>query len=94
MLIVAGWLRVDPKDRDAYVADCRDVVRAARRSPGCLDFALSADPVERDLVLVHERWEDEASLLAFRSSGPDGGQARRILGAHVRRYEIGGEGPA
>ena len=94
MLIVSGWLRVDPADRDAYVADCRDVVRAARRSPGCLDFAITADTLDDGLVLVHERWDDEASLLAFRSSGPDDGQARRILDAQVRRYEIGGEGPA
>ena len=34
MLIVAGYLVVDPLQRDSYLEDCRAVVRQARNSPG------------------------------------------------------------
>ena len=45
MVIVAGHLIVAPEVRDGFLAGCADVVRQARRAPGCLDFAISADPV-------------------------------------------------
>ena len=88
MLIIAGELRVDPADRDAYVTDCVAVVEAARRAPGCLDFAITADSAEPDRVHVYERWESDRELLAFRGSGPDAGTAARIRSADVRRYRI------
>ncbi len=93
-LIVAGWLRVDPADRDAFVADGQRLVRAARSAPGCLDFALTADSVDPGRIGVYERWASEAALLAFRGSGPDGATAARILDADVRRYTVSGVGGA
>jgi hypothetical protein len=43
MVIVAGYLVVEPRQRDSYLAGCKAVVRRARRTGGCLDFAISAD---------------------------------------------------
>jgi quinol monooxygenase YgiN len=88
MLIIAGHLTVDPSDRDRYVTECAEVVEHARRAPGCLDFALTADPLAPGRVNVYERWESDGELMAFRGSGPDAGTAARILGAEVRKYRI------
>lgn len=60
MLIVAGYLRVLEAERDGFVNDSRAVVEQARGADGSLDFALSADLVEPDRVLVFERWDDRA----------------------------------
>jgi hypothetical protein len=46
MVIVAGHLIVDPIRPREYLSDCVDVVRAARATDGCLDFALSADLID------------------------------------------------
>lgn len=96
--VVAGWLRVEAGRRDAYVDACRRAVEQARRAPGCLAFAVTADSVDADLVVVHEQWTDEASLLAFRAlpdDTPAGGPALPdVLDARVRRYHVSGEGPA
>lgn len=97
-LVVAGWLRVDAAHRDAYVDACRHAVELARRAPGCLAFAVTADSVDPGLVVVHEEWTDESSLMAFRAL-PDDGEADGtalpdVLDAHVRRYHVSGEGPA
>ncbi|RYI98971.1 MAG: antibiotic biosynthesis monooxygenase [Actinomycetales bacterium] len=94
MLIVAGWLRVDPAAREEYLAGCTAVVEQARAAQGCLDFTLSADLVDAGRINIHERWEDESDLLAFRGSGPDEDQQVAIVDASVRRYEISSEGPA
>ena len=46
MVIVAGHVVVDAQQRDDYLSGCVEVVRQARRTPGCLDFSLSADLLE------------------------------------------------
>lgn len=88
VLIIAGHLIVDPAARDRYLAGCVPVVEQARRSPGCLDFSLSADLVDPGRIDVHERWESEEALLAFRGSGPSGEQQEAVLDADVHRYVI------
>ncbi|PSK66381.1 hypothetical protein B0E53_01630 [Micromonospora sp. MH33] len=90
MFIVAGTLYVDPARRDAYLASCVEVVRAARSAPGCVDFAVSADLVEPGRINVYERWESDEQLLDFRGSGPDGEQGAMILGAEVHKFRISG----
>ncbi|GIH89887.1 putative quinol monooxygenase [Planobispora siamensis] len=94
MIIVSGWLAVDPDDRDAYLRGCSGVVEQARASSGCLDFALGADLVDAGRINVYERWESEEALDAFRGSGPDDGQAAMIRDAEVLRYYISRSGPA
>jgi len=94
MLIIAGYLDVAAEERDAYVASCREVVAAARRAPGCLDFAITPDSLDARRVRVYERWETEAELLAFRGSGPSVEQQSEVLDADVRRFRIDSIGPA
>ena len=94
MLIVAGWLEVDAQDRDEYVAESAETVRQARTASGCLEFAISADTLDPARILVFERWESEAQLVAFRGSGPGDAQAGQIRAAGVARYEISAVRPA
>ena len=93
MIIVAGHLIVAEHDRDAYLAGVAAVNRLARASPGCLAFVQVADPLEADRIVSYERWESDAALLAFRSSGPEGGAGSaeslpQLLGADVGKYRI------
>ena len=88
MVIVSGHLRVDPAHRDAYVEGCREVVEAARAADGCLDFHVSADPIEPDRVNVYEKWESVAAVEAFRGDGPSGEQATEIVSAAVDQHEV------
>jgi quinol monooxygenase YgiN len=51
MVIVAGHITVEPRQRASYLASCVEVVDQARAAAGCIDFAISADLAEaRDLV--------------------------------------------
>ena len=92
MLIIAGHLVVDPAHRDTYVADCVPVVAAARVAPGCLDFSVTADTVDTAVVRIFERWETEASLVAFRGTGPEADQQIQVLAGDVRSYEVASVG--
>ncbi|MBS9374600.1 putative quinol monooxygenase [Rhodococcus sp. B50] len=88
MIIVAGHLTIDAERRESYLETCKAVVEAARRAPGCLDFAVTADLIESDRICVYERWESQAHLDDFRGSGPDDDQARWIRSMAVSEYLI------
>ena len=89
MVIVAGHVVVDPRQRPDYLSGCVEVVRQARRAPGCLDFSLSADLLEPGRVNIYERWKSVAAVEAFRGSGPSDEQGAAILAASVAEYDIG-----
>jgi quinol monooxygenase YgiN len=88
MIIVAGALIVDPRERDSYLDGCVAVVEAARRAPGCLDFALSPDLLDAARINVYERWESESDLERFRGSGPDDAQLATLLDIRVAEYTV------
>jgi quinol monooxygenase YgiN len=88
MIIVSGQLHVDPEARAAYLEDCRAVLELARAAPGCLDFALSPDPLEPGRINVYERWESDEDLARFRGSGPSDEQGAQIRDASVAKYRI------
>ena len=88
MLIVSGWLRIRPGQRDTYLASCVEVSRAARALRGCIDFHMAADPLEPDRINVFEQWDSSATVEAFRGSGPDDGLQDAILSARIEQHEI------
>jgi quinol monooxygenase YgiN len=88
MIIVAGSLIVDSQERDAYLDTCVAVVEAARRVPGCLDFALSPDLLDAARINVFERWETEDDLERFRGSGPDDAQVAALRDIRVAEYTV------
>jgi quinol monooxygenase YgiN len=91
VVIVAGHIVVDPEQRDDYLSGCVEVVRQARRAPGCLDFSLSADLLEPGRINILERWESQAAVEAFRGSGPSDEQGAAVLAAAVAEYDVGDE---
>lgn len=64
MVILQGVFRIDPQDRDAYLEQSREQMEISRSEKGCLEYALSADPLEPDRVILSERWESTADLNA------------------------------
>lgn len=87
MLIVAGHLVLDPEDRDAHVVASAGAVRLAREAPGCLDFAVSADPVDPTRVNVFERWARTEDLDAFRATSGNP-EDEPIDFSRIRHFEI------
>ena len=88
MVIVAGCLRVDPGGRADYLEGCEGVVAAARRAPGCRDFAISADSTDPGRINIFERWDSQSAVEAFRGAGVGDDQARAILSATVAEYDV------
>ena len=94
MIIVSGRIYVRPGARQEFVASSLAAVAQARRSPGCRDFVVAADPIEPDRVNVYEEWESEEALLAFRGDGPEHDLSSSIVRADVSRHVVSSSGPA
>jgi quinol monooxygenase YgiN len=54
MIIVAGQIHVRPECRDAFLAASIASVAQARRTAGCLDFVVAADPLDPARVNDYE----------------------------------------
>lgn len=94
MIIVAGKIYVRAEEREAFVTASAQAVALARRTPGCRDFVVAADPLEPDRVNVYEEWETEQALMAFRGDGPDDGMSAAIVRAEVAQHIVASSGPA
>jgi quinol monooxygenase YgiN len=93
MLIVAGHFDVDPADREAFLEGRVEAMRSTRAEAGCLEYVMSADPVDPTRVMLFERWADQASFdahMAGLATGPrPTGPAPK--GFSVMLYDIAGE---
>jgi quinol monooxygenase YgiN len=88
MVIVAGQLFVNPVGREHYLVGCAEVVEQARRAPGCLDFAITADLIDPGRINIFERWQTQEAVKSFRGSGPGEEQSAAILAASVAEYDV------
>ena len=93
MLIVAGTFEVDPADQATFVAARVDAMRETRSEAGCLEYVMSADPVDPSRVMLFERWADQAAFdghmaLIPTKPRPDGPAPE---GFSVKIYDIAGE---
>jgi quinol monooxygenase YgiN len=92
-IIVAGWYVVDPKKRDAYVASFADMVQRARSAPGCLDLAITADPVDPSRVNMFELWRSESDLRAWRAVANPPKRIARMRRVEVEKHVVTKSGP-
>jgi quinol monooxygenase YgiN len=88
MIIVAGHITVEPQQRASYLAGCTSVVEQARRAPGCLDFAITADLLDPGRIDIFERWASQPAVEAFRGSGPSDDQGAAMTSGAVAEYDV------
>ncbi|MGW0841703.1 putative quinol monooxygenase [Streptomyces sp. NPDC002787] len=62
-VIVAGWMDYEPGDRDTMLGHLVELGRRTREEePGCLDYAMTADPTDERRIRVYERWASRQAL--------------------------------
>ncbi len=87
-VIIAGWIRVDPKKRNEAVASFEDLMRRARKAPGCLDLAITADPLDPGRVNLFEFWRSEKDWSSWRRVAGPHRKVARPLQMKVQKHII------
>ena len=96
MVIVAGSFEIKPDEREEFLAGRLDSMRASQGEPGCLEYTMSADPIDPGRVVLFERWADQASLdahLAAMEPPPPRSARWRPTSATITVYDVAGERP-
>jgi quinol monooxygenase YgiN len=91
MIIVAGYIDVDPESRESFLVSRQDAIAATRTEPGCLDYVFSADSSDPARVRVFERWESDHDLdvhLAARAASAQTPATAAVRDRELLRYEI------
>ena len=97
MVIVAGYIDVEPAERDQFLTDRQEAIGTALTEPGCLEYVFSADSSVPGRVRLFERWETKEALLthlgAMAQNPPqDQGSVARVE-VELLQYEIAAVGP-
>ncbi len=96
MIIVAGYFRVDPANRAAFIENRKAAMVRSRGEKGCHAYAMSPDPLDPALVNLYERWEtaeDLAAHAAANRASPRPADGIEVLDSELLRYEIAQVGP-
>lgn len=93
MLMISGHLTIAADRRDEFVEAHQDLVRRARAYPGCLDLAITADPLDPSRVYNYEAWRSEADLLAWRKVSNPPRTGITIESALVQKHQVSSSGP-
>jgi quinol monooxygenase YgiN len=97
MLIVAGYMDVDPAARDEFLAGRVPGMKASQAEPGCLDYVLTPDPIDPGRVRLFERWETKEALGAHlaRMAGEQSGSSgpSPVKAVELLQYSISETGP-
>ena len=65
MLIILGtFVLADGVDRDQFVQERAGALRIWRQEPGCIEYTMGADAMDKSQVLVVEIWDKLESLEA------------------------------
>jgi hypothetical protein len=94
MIIVSGRISVRPGTREAFLTRSGEAVEQARRSWGCRDFVVAADPIELNRVNVYEEWESDEALIALRGDGPGDDWSSSLVKADVAKHLVASSEPA
>jgi quinol monooxygenase YgiN len=63
MVLISGWIDVDPEVRDELIAASVPLQQSTRNDePGCLAYVFAADPVVDGRIHIFEQWATPADL--------------------------------
>ena len=88
MLLIAGFVRFDPLQREATIAAILDQVRETRKEPGCLRYQIAADVEHADTLRVCCAWESWEALAAHFSTPHMTRFRGRVGGLGVREFTL------
>lgn len=85
-IVVGGALWIAKGKREEFIRRSCEAVTEARRTSDCVDFSVSADPLDQDRVNIFEVWKNPVALNEFRDRGPEDGLFALVERAEIHEY--------
>jgi quinol monooxygenase YgiN len=96
VIIIGGWVEVAAEERERYLEERKDKICRIRATAGCVDYVLSADPIEPDRVRVLEIWDNQAAQdarMAAQRDNPGPEPSVRLRSKSLTTYEVASSRP-
>jgi quinol monooxygenase YgiN len=92
-IVVAGYVKVAPKNREAFVKVLHAHVPRVRKKDGCVAYVFAADVLDPDVVRMSEVWRDLRSLEAHLADDEFQGVLKELaqiefIERSVQRYDV------
>lgn len=94
MLIVTGYMHVEPMEVPRFHAELQDVAAVVRRRAGNLSYDAAVDDAGAGRLLIVERWRDQVSLTARLGASETRAFVQRWQGrmrGEIRKYDASNE---
>ncbi|MEC0123292.1 putative quinol monooxygenase [Paenibacillus pabuli] len=94
MILLMGYVHLNPSEVNEFTADVRDVVSSTRTETGCLFYAFTLEDSRAGRMLTVQRWEDQESLAAHverHESAPFLMKWGNRMRMDVQKYDISNE---
>ncbi len=95
MIILMGYVHLNPSDVGEFLADMQAIAPGTRTEKGCLFYAVTLDDARAGRMLVVERWQDQDSLDAHLGTGQAAAFQKWMtrIKIDVLRYDASNERP-
>lgn len=94
MLIVTGYIHVDPSDLSRFHSDLQAVAVIVRQRSGNLSYDAAVNDALTSRLLIAERWHDQAALTAHLDAPETEAFIQRWQGkmrGEIRKYDASNE---
>ncbi|OXL85825.1 hypothetical protein BCV73_24165 [Paenibacillus sp. SSG-1] len=94
MIILMGYVHLNPSDVNEFTADVQSVVSSTRAEKGCLFYAFTTEDALAGRMLTVQRWQDQESLSAHverHESAPFLNKWGRRMKMDILKYDITNE---
>lgn len=94
MLIVTGYVHIDPADLAQFMADLKALAALTRKRPGNISYDAAIDDPKAGRLLISERWRDQAALSEHLAADDTVTFVRRWDGrmrGDIRKYDASNE---
>jgi quinol monooxygenase YgiN len=94
MIIITGNIRCPADTYDELLAALQAGVPATRTEDGCMFYAFAGENAAEGLILVSERWRDDAALQTHLATPAVAALFERFAGRftpEVRAYDVSGD---
>lgn len=96
MIIIAGYIEINPEDRETFLRSRQEAIARSRLEDGCIEYTFSADSSDSSRVRVFEIWESAQQLDVHLDRRSLTGKEAPVVTPRARellQYEVSSSGP-
>lgn len=91
MLIITGYMQVDPTDMEQFLADLQLLAAATRQRAGNISYDAAVADRKAGRMLIAERWSDQSALSAHLDADDTQefiGRWQGLMRSDIRKYDV------